>query len=439
MINEELSEMFGYDFNELKNYIDNWSPVSELAWLNNYQDRRYIREIKDEEREWFDRGWKELREARPDINISYRDFVDNKIEIDGQKRKLFKYINDKELSELVGKYKLPKTKLYLVISTNFDDFLMCSTDNPWTACTNLTQGDFRFTTIGNIFMGGRFIAYVTDLKPKSFKSLESYNMFYRCFGFINKEGQMVGNIWYPIKTYMAFEDDHFKSVNLTENKESKYGVKEVYNKFGFFVYPYLDYSIVNNITGEIKFLDDYYRFHPFIKFDNGELEPYSSKIKFEGKDKINGNKISEMFWKWCDTCGTIHGNIKTIGNHNYCPDCLEKATIKCSNCGKEILLKDAHFTEDNTWICKSCFQDVYGRTDIQTCNCGTLIRKKNETSCKYCRSIHIDAFKNSEFEYFGKNGNLYTYFRHFYCDEKTPPGIKYDEDVFNETEKYVER
>ena len=72
MINEELSEMFGYDYETLKKYIDNWQPVDELKWLNDFQDRRFIREIKDEEREWFDRGWKELREARPDIDISYR-------------------------------------------------------------------------------------------------------------------------------------------------------------------------------------------------------------------------------------------------------------------------------------------------------------------------------------------------------------------------------
>ena len=172
MISKEISEMFGYNFNTLKSYIDNWQPVEELKWLSDHQDRRFIREIADEEREYFDRGWHELREAKPDLKISYRDFVDNKIEVNGQKRKLFKYINNKELSELVGKYKLPKTKLYLVISTNFDDFLMCSTDNSWTACTNLKNGDFRYTTIGNIFTNGRFIAYVTDLNLNRLKGLK---------------------------------------------------------------------------------------------------------------------------------------------------------------------------------------------------------------------------------------------------------------------------
>lgn len=443
MISKEISEMFGYNFNTLKSYIDNWQPVEELKWLSDHQDRRFIREIADEEREYFDRGWHELREAKPDLKISYRDFVDNKIEIDGQKRKLFKYINNKELSELVGKYKLPKTKLYLVISTNFDDFLMCSTDNSWTACTNLKNGDFRYTTIGNIFTNGRFIAYVTDLKPKSFKGLESYNMFYRCFGFINKDGEMVGNIWYPIKTYMAFQDEHFKCVTDVSNKDAKYKIDKVFNEYGFFIYPYLDYSILDTDSGNYYFSDSYLRFHPIIEFKDGTVKQYSSKIKYEGSN-LDGDNIKDMFWKYCDVCKTWHGNIETIGNYNYCPDCAKKAIIKCDHCGKEIKLLDAHFTEDNKWICDDCIKLIYKRADVKTCSCGTLIRMKGKAQCKYCRSEKTDAFKNEEFEYIKPIQtpmNVYSYFRHAYVPNNDggciPPHLRFDEDIFSETEKYV--
>lgn len=443
MISKEISEMFGYNFNTLKSYIDNWQPVEELKWLSDHQDRRFIREIADEEREYFDRGWHELREAKPDLKISYRDFVDNKIEIDGQKRKLFKYINNKELSELVGKYKLPKTKLYLVISTNFDDFLMCSTDNSWTACTNLKNGDFRYTTIGNIFTNGRFIAYVTDLKPKSFKGLESYNMFYRCFGFINKDGEMVGNIWYPIKTYMAFQDEHFKCVTDVSNKDAKYKIDKVFNEYDFFIYPYLDYSVLDTDSGNYYFSDSYLRFHPIIEFKDGTIKQYSSKIKYEGSN-FDGDNIKDMFWKYCDVCKTWHGNIETIGDYNYCPDCAKKAIIKCDHCGKEIKLLDAHFTEDNKWICDDCIKVIYGRTDVKTCSCGTLIRMKCRTRCKYCRSEKADAFKKEEFEYvkpIQEPMNVYSYFRHAYVPNNEggyiPPHLRFDEDIFSETEKYV--
>lgn len=434
MINEELSELFGYDYSVLKDYIDNWQPVEELAWLNQFSDRRFIREIKDEEREYFDRGWKELREAKPDLKISYRDFVDNKIEVGGQKRKLFKYINDKDLSELVGKYKLPKTKLYLVISTNFDDFLMCSTKNPWTACTDLTSGDFKFTTLGNIFTKGRFIAYVTDLTQKEFMGLESYKMFYRCFGFINQNNEMVGNLWYPIKEYMSFPNEHFKSVTEVENKISKYGFDKIFNNFDFFVYPYLDYSLFTK-DDKFEFLDSYFRFHPIIEYKNGETKSYSSRIMY------SENGLEESLWRFCDCCKTKKGNIITFGKKNYCPECFKKETIVCEHCGKTIKASETLFTEDNKFICNDCKTIIYKRSDVKQCNCGTLIKKKGEENCKFCRSLEVDAFKNTYYDYLGKNGNLYTYFKHIYVKDEDvlPPGIKYDEEVYENKEIYVER
>ena len=303
------------------------------------------------------------------------------------------------------------------------------------------SGDFGYA--GNIFTNGRFIAYVTDLKPKSFKGLESYNMFYRCFGFINKDGEMVGNIWYPIKTYMAFQDEHFKCVTDVSNKDAKYKIDKVFNEYDFFIYPYLDYSVLDTDSGNYYFSDSYLRFHPIIEFKDGTIKQYSSKIKYEGSD-FDGDNIKDMFWRYCDVCKTWHGNIETIGDYNYCPDCAKKAIIKCDHCGKEIKLLDAHFTEDNKWICDDCIKVIYGRTDVKTCSCGTLIRMKCRTQCKYCRSEKTDAFKNEEFEYIKpiqEPMNVYSYFRHAYVPNNEggyiPPHLRFDEDIFSETEKYV--
>jgi hypothetical protein len=289
--------------------------------------------------------------------------------------------------------------------------------------------------MGNIFTHGRFIAYVTDLEPKEYKGLESYKMFYRCFGFINKMGEMVGNIWYPIKTYMAFKDEHFKCVRDVDNKEAKYGFTKLANEYGFFVYPYLDYSVLNTDNDTYYFCDEYMRYHPVIQFDNEEVVHYSEKIKFEG------TCLADMIWKRCDICGTYKGNIKTYGEKNYCPECLENAVKKCDYCGQyknlDPKFKELFFTEDNTWICNDCIPKNYNRDNVKKCNCGTLIRMKNKDSCKYCRSMNIDAFKNTDYSYY-KNGNLYTYWRHHYIiDEKLPPHLRYDEDIFDETEKYI--
>lgn len=433
MINSELSNKLGYDFQTLKNYITNWQPVPELEWVANEPDGRFVRKLTDDEREHFDLGWYELKKAKPELEITYQDFVDNKIIVDKQPRKLFKYLNDKELSELVGKYKLPKTDLYLVISTNFDDFLMCSTGNNWTACTDLRTGDFRYTTAGNIFLDGRFIVYITDMKPKEFEGLQSYNMFFRCFGFVNEDGELVTNIWYPIKEYMSVDSLGVHSVKEVTNKKSKYGINFVYNKHDAFVYPYLDYCTLKE-GNKFEFADEYFRYHPMVEFKSGETISCSEYLKFDG-DLDYDNAL----WRKCDCCGDSKGIIKTIGEKNYCPTCYDTAKLKCWCCDKEYNLKDMKFGEESHWYCKDCMSATIGRTDYKTCHCGTTIRKKNEIQCKYCRSDKIDAFKNIDYSYL-VDGNLHDYFRHHYIeDDKLPPGIKYDEEVFNDTEKYVRR
>lgn len=431
MVNQELAEVFGYDYKDLKKYIDNWNPVEELKWISDYPDRRYIRKITDEEREKFDLGWKELKEARPDLNITYKEFVDNKITVDKQERKLFKFLNDKDLSELVGKYKLPKKELYLVISTNFDDMLMCSTKNPWTACTNLENGDYMFTTIGNIFTRGRFIVYVTDMEPKEFKGLKSYNMYFRCFGFINEDGAMTTNIWYPIKEYMTINPNEFIPVNEAGNRVSKYGIDKVYNKFDCFVYPYLDYCEIRE-DGKFEFKSEYEKFHPVIDTveEQGTLYHYGDFLKFGGEN------FNDSLWNFCDECGSIKGRVQTYGDKNYCKSCLPLSKQICSLCGES---KHCTITEDNVWLCEDCIPKEFGRSDVNVCRCGTLIKKKKEEECRFCRSGRIDSFKNPDYEYLYK-GHKYSYFRHFYMDDReAPPGLKYDEEVFSEHELYVLR
>ena len=431
MINEELSNKFGYDFPILNSYIQNWKPVKELEWVANNPNGRFIRKLTDSEREYFDLGWYELKKAKPELELTYQDFVDNKIIFDKQPRKLFKYLNDKDLSELVGKYKLPKTDLYLVISTNFDDFLMCSTKNNWTACTDLRNGDFKYTSLGNIFTDGRFIVYITDMKEKEFEGLNSYNMFFRCFGFVNEDGELITNIWYPIKEYMSVDFLGVKSVKEVLNKKSKYGVHKIFNKFDTFVYPYLDYSVFDGET--FMFKDEYLKFEPIVEFMDGTRKYLGDYLKFgEGLDFENS------LWSYCDRCGSKKG-VRTYGELNLCDECVQKEMVACANCAMKEPMNFLNFTEDNEWICNNCKQPVFKRTDVKTCSCGTLIRMKGKEQCKYCRSDKEDAFKNIKYSYLN-NGNRYDYFWHHYIEDgKLPPYIYEDEEIFEETEMYSKR
>lgn len=433
MINSELSKYLGYeDYSVIENYIKNWKPVKELEWLNSYPDRRCVMELTDSNKEVFDTGWKTLKKARPELNITYNDYANNKITINKQQRKLFKYINDQELSEIVGAGKLPNKKLFMVISTNFDDFLMCSTKNNWRSCTEINDGDYKFTTLSNIFTQGRFICYITDMAPTECRGLQSYNKFFRSFGFINGDGLMTTNIWYPVKEYLTIEktDGKINSVVDNKNKYSKYGFDIVYNSLGSFVYPYLDYSTLKD--NKYFFENEYKRYEPEVIFKNGELENYNEYIKF-GKEGLK-----ESMWMHCDICGSVEGHVKTLGDKNYCDECSKKALMKCCVCGK---MEECLFTEDNTWVGKNCLEKYYGRKDVKTCSCGTLIRKKGEEKCRFCRSDQLDAFKMMDYSYYdGKTKNKYSYFKHHYMKgEELPPGIKMDEPFFEENEMYVRR
>ena len=211
---QEICAYFGYDYKVVNDYLEN-KKEEELKFVRDCENQRFIHKMTDQDKALFDLGYKVLREKRNDLDIDYNSYSRNKIMIDGQERKLFRYLKDPKLSEEVGKYKLPNKDLYFVISTNPDDFVLCSTNNSsWTSCTDLNNGDFKYTAMGNVFTGGRFIMYVTDLKEKEFLDAKSYDMFFRAFGFVGEDGKLYGNIWYPMREIMDIYIDyiHINSV-----------------------------------------------------------------------------------------------------------------------------------------------------------------------------------------------------------------------------------
>lgn len=446
MITEELCGCFGYHYEnrngvQLKDYIESWRPVKELEFISKEKDRRIIRKLTEKDREFFDLGFRLLLKERPDLkDISYTDFSANRVKVGKQTRKLFKFLNDQSLAEEIGKYKLPDEELYLVVSTNFDDFIMGATMNPWTNCNNLKGGDFKYTTFGSIFMDGRFIVYITDLKKKEWCGLESYKMHMRCYGFVSEKGELVTNIWYPIKDYFTFTiGERYISVKDSESKVNKYGLHRIPNAFGFFTYPYLDFATRTDNPDKFEFHDSYIRWQPIVSYGD-EIVPYSQKIQFVD----DWPHLENDLWMACDRCHLAVGNIKTYrstekGEINLCPECYEKAADRCECCGKEEPLKNLGFTEDSRYICRDCVLGEYKRPAVNICRCGTLVRKKGESECRFCRSGCEDAYRNPLFAYLYK-GNKYDYTRHCSMESReVPPGIKFDEEIYSTTEKYVKR
>src|SRR5574344_1341629 len=129
---EELADFASsckYDKKIIEEYINNFKSVKELSFLDGLEDNRLIMKLSSKEKESLDKGFQILKEKEPDINISYEEFQSNKIVVNGQTRKLFKYIHHQKLSEQIGKYKLPDKELYIVVSNNFNDMVLASTEN----------------------------------------------------------------------------------------------------------------------------------------------------------------------------------------------------------------------------------------------------------------------------------------------------------------------
>ena len=434
MITKELTDFLGYNFTDVENYINNYSPVEELKFLNSYKDRRLFIELTNKDLENIDEGYRILKNKN--IDVSYDDYRENKITIEGQKRKLFKYLLANKLcsqriAEDIGAYKLPNKKLYLVISTNFDDFLMASTKNQWTSCINLNGGEYNFTVAGNIFLDGRFIIYITNLEKKEYKGLESYNMICRSFGFIDTEGNLRSILYYPYKTQFDLTLNDMTIKAPAGDVESKYSLKlKIPTKSDVYLSPYLDACKLKD--GKLYFCNFasvleaflptvYYSANDFVSYDSYMLG--LPEIEFLPDDAEA--PYEEYIKKHCDICESTKGKIVTYRGKNYCPSCFASHKEVCDICYKEA---PCIHTEDNQWLCEECARD------LPRCEkCGDVKRTNSYKNCRFCRSKERkDIYRNPSFEYIKyispNKINFYNLETHMYYDKFTENKLGLEED-----------
>ena len=434
-MNPKICAYFGYDnkvVNEYLNHKELEGLDKELDFINKCENKRFIHKMTDDDKVLFDLGYKVLKEKRKDLEVDYKDYSRNKIKVDGQERKLFRYLSDKDLSEEIGKYKLPNKDLYFVISTNPDDFVLCSTNNKsWTSCTDLINGSFKFTAMGNVFTNGRFIMYITDLTEKEFLDAKSYDMIFRAFGFVGKDGNLYGNIWYPMRENMDLyiEDIHIHS--MKETTYAKYPIDKVCNKYGSFTTPYIDYGQIFKNEDNLTYYwsgKDYRTHYPLTYYiDYKEPVHTSTYYWYDGMD------VDKAIKRKCDCCGSKYGAILTHGNKNYCRECAKDIVDVCCVCGEE--KHNCQYTEDNEWICEDCIKEK----KLNKCACCGSIMWRNTAQCRHCNSTKVDPFKNIEYEYYDLEAdNVRDYFTHMSIEAgECPPGLLEDEEFFEEHEIYL--
>lgn len=398
-----------FDYANCSEYLLNRKIASELDFIKSKENERLFIELSNDILESIDHGFI-LFKKYFDIKVSYEDFRKNKIKVNNQTFKLFKYIFQnkeiveeygedklKAISEEIGKYKFSNETLYLCLSTNINDILLASTSNNWTSCINLINGDFKRTIFGNLFNQGIFIIYITDLKKKQYKNIESYNMLLRSFGFVDEESNLISTLYYPTRTNFDINLKDLKISYPRKEIKSKYCFDLIRNEKNAFVFPYIDKGRIIKVGNDYSFVtgSSQDRYIANVLVDD-EL------VKFENYFYYGSNR--NIVKKHCDICFSESGIITTINETNYCKTCLPNHKEICYKCGKET---SCNLTDGNDYICKDCLTEEDNSCPI----CGTIFPKTRMHTCKFCRSKYKDAY--NKYMYYNKiKNNTYTYWKH---------------------------
>lgn len=403
-----------FEYSECLNYLIKKDFADELLFIAKEKEQRVFIELTNDDLEKIDHGFI-LFKKYFDIEISYKDFRENKITIGKQSFKLFKYLFQdkkylkkygkeklKQISEEIGTYKFPDEDLYFCLSLNYNDFLLASTLNNWTSCINLVDGDYKRTVFGTLFNKGMFVVFITDLKQKEYKELKSYRMLSRSFGFVGTDGKLYTTLYYPTRTNFVFSKSGI-TLNAPETEvRSKYYFDIVPNDKGAFVFPYID-------KGKIIKVGSSYGFATGCGYDR-----YEAKVIVDGEilffdDYFYFGSEQNRVKKHCDVCFSEYGIIKTINNINYCKSCLPTHKETCVRCGQ---LKSCKIDTNNQYVCDDCLTEEDNICPV----CGTVFLKTRMHTCKFCRSKYLDAF-GRYLIYDKKRKNTYTYSKHLLLKE----------------------
>jgi len=375
-------------------------------------DHRVHFEIPNEQKMFLDDGWNIFIQIFDDFirefNVSYKNYLSNKIKIKKQEVKLFKFMRNwysdkdyekgnvvrsaynnniigygieyeeafKRATEKIGTEKLPERNLYITVSFNFADWFMVSTAETWSSCLNL-QSDYESCfwsgLPGLIVDPNRVLFYISDGKSKSYRGITVSKFVNRTWGIISDN-----SIIYPVRFYPQEIINREDFSNLLPFKVSdrtiegaydfysKHSMKELlYNKFGESVYIYQDYTRFDkNGAGDIVIRNGSSGYHKLTsenRFDEDTMYDYC-----EGLDGLISSNMEiyehENVGTFCSDCGDRHHEDDMLygaDDQLYCESCYSSNFTNCYSCGESLHMEDAHFTEDGESWCETHFFDRF--------------------------------------------------------------------------------
>lgn len=153
----------------------------------------------------------------------------------------------------IGTRAIPKNgDISVVISANFADWFLCSTEESWSSCLSLnTDYEYAYWTglPGLILNKSLFMVYVTNGNTKNWEGIEVEKFIARTWAYITEEGKVALVNWYPSpyvnadvinKTFGT--DIFFDAERADEEWRSKYAAEFLYDENGASRYIYMDYT-----------------------------------------------------------------------------------------------------------------------------------------------------------------------------------------------------
>ncbi len=411
------------------------------------EDHRAHYTLPNEKKIEFDDGWRMFQnifyEFFHEFNMGYQNYLSNKIKINGQEVKLFKFLRKwydekdeyhrntilqkarensitswgssyeeafKRATEKIGASKLPDKDLQITLSFNYADWFMCSTAENWSSCLNL-QSDYEACfwsgLPGLIVDPNRVLLYITDGKTKSYRGITTKRFINRTWGMISENDEIVPIRHYP-QEFLSDEDfaNLFPFNVSKENMEnysfvSKYPLKGIlYNKFDESIYIYQDFTAFSkNPNGDIYIESGPSGFHKVNDiglFDEDTRYDYTEGL--DGLIDSNSELIDhEDNGIMCSSCGDrCHEDDMLFGadEQMYCENCYSDTFCNCDVCGDSIFLDDAHFTNDGCY-CEEHFSDRYSYCE----DCGEVINNDEvieHNNKLYCFDCFNEQFAECE-------------------------------------------
>ena len=404
---KELLPCFGYSGEALELFNKKIEENDIAPAYKKLMDEngRFITKIEIRNREDLDEGWKLFKSIFKSFcikfEVDYLNFFSNNILISKQTKKLFKtckeYYNNEvskltnfngtieEAFEIISAMSLPKKELYMVLSVNLEDFILCSTKNPWTSCLNIENGDFWSSLSGLFLDKNRAMLYVSDLSEKEYLGIKSLVMFNRSWVLLDSNEDFNVNISYPTKANVNI--DIVSKIlchpvkSLQEDFISRYEIKPILNDNKVFPFGFQDGTefLTDGKTFRIKGSTKSGCYDIVKSFNNSySIDRHDNIYYVSNKLKI-GKSIAETFIVECEICGKKESSNIFVNNTFLCKDCFGNEKLVCSVCGKPY--KKKFLTTDNEIICEKCkAEDDY----IKCKKCGRHFVSYGDELCEEC-------------------------------------------------------